>query len=198
MAAKSETIHQLKITLDDITPPIWRRVQMQGNFSFADMHRVIQIVMGWDNSHMHQFIVGEVNYGDASFDGEVEDESAVTLSQIIPEEHSKFRYEYDFGDNWTHTIVVEKIVSVEPGTQYPHCLAGKRAGPPEDIGGRYGYAHFLEVLSDPEDENYERMKVRAGEDFDSEKFDPEEANNKLHARKARVEWFPDLEAVMHF
>ncbi|WP_119324233.1 plasmid pRiA4b ORF-3 family protein [Capsulimonas corticalis] len=190
MASKSDTIYQLKITLDKIKPSIWRRVQIKGSSNLADMHRVIQTVFGWENSHMHQFIVGKVNYGDASFDDEVEDESAVTLTQLIPEEQSKFRYEYDFGDDWMHTIVVENIAPAEPGVQYPRCLSGKRSGPPEDSGGPFGYPHLLEITSNPEHENYAEMSEWLGEEFDPEKFDLAAVNAALQGRKSRVQRLP--------
>ncbi|MCW3062098.1 MAG: plasmid pRiA4b ORF-3-like protein, partial [Capsulimonas sp.] len=110
MAAKSETIHQLKITLDDIAPPIWRRVQVASDISLYKLHGVIQTLFGWSGGHMHQFVVGEHYYGDKSMDSDMKSERTAKLSQIAPAPKSQFLYEYDMGDDWRHIITVDKII----------------------------------------------------------------------------------------
>jgi hypothetical protein len=153
---KADQLYQLKITLKDTKPPIWRRVQV-ADCSLGDLHEVIQIAMGWTGSHLHQFVIKGEYYGTPAPDDfgfgmgmEVEDEEGVLLSQIIKNDRKfKFRYEYDFGDNWQHDIEFEKVVERESKVKYPRCIEGKRACPPEDCGGPWGYGDFLEAITDP-------------------------------------------------
>ncbi len=127
---------------------------MPGSFDLYKLHQVIQIVMGWTDSHLHHFLADGTYYSfphpDSDWDdaGE-EDSQQVTLAQIAVHEKRKLTYVYDFGDSWEHEIMVEKILPPEIETKYPQCIAGKRACPPEDIGGIWGYYDFLEALNDP-------------------------------------------------
>ena len=117
-------IYQIKVTLQGITPPIWRRIQVRDNTRLDKLHDVIQVVMGWTNSHLHQFIVGETYFGMAEpyYDElEMSDETAFRLNQITRNEEDAFIYEYDFGDSWTHELLVEKITSPDEGARYPVC-----------------------------------------------------------------------------
>ena len=183
---KPVAIYQLKITLERIRPPIWRRVQVSETILLPQLHDLIQAVMGWHGEHLHAFQVGTLSYGQHGFelDDLMEDERRVRLSQIAPFEKSKFRYEYDFGDDWCHTILVEKILPVESGKDYPVCLTGKRACPPEDCGGIWGYSAFLEAISNPEHEEHEEMMEWFGGEFDPEAFDVAAVNTKLRLRFA--------------
>lgn len=155
-------IYQLKITLSGSRPPIWRRVEVEGSISLGQLHWVIQIAMGWTNSHLHRFIANGTSYGmvDPELDDwgmEMSDENEIAFEQIAPEVGLKIIYEYDFGDGWEHIIQVEQIKEPEPDIFYPICLAGKRACPPEDVGGIWGYEDFLKALQDrnhPEHEEY--------------------------------------------
>ena len=156
-AAKSVVIYRLRITLLDSDPPIWRLVEVP-DCSLGELHVVIQIVMGWHNSHMHQFSVNGKHFGQLmpdDFDLQFEDEDGLLLSQIF---HSKKRpliiYEYDFGDSWQHEITLETTLMPEPKIKYPRCVEGARACPPEDCGGAWGYAEFLEAMADPKHENH--------------------------------------------
>ena len=130
-------IYQINISLRGARPPIWRRVLVPDTFSLAALHQVIQTAMGWYNAHLHEFDVGGVSYGEPHPDyfQEVRDERKVTLSEIVAGEKFKFRYQYDFGDSWDHDLLVEKVLPVEAETDYPVCIKGKRACPPEDVGG---------------------------------------------------------------
>src|SRR5205823_3065933 len=167
-------------------PPIWRRIEVP-DCSLGDLHGVIQTVMGWTDSHMHQFVVRGTYYGrtapdDFGFgtDMEVEDEEGILLSQIVTGGRKvKFRYEYDFGDGWQHDIEFERVVEREPKVKYPRCVEGKRACPPEDVGGPWGYADFLEAIADPKHENHRDMKEWVGGKFDPEKFSVEAVNKEL-------------------
>jgi hypothetical protein len=181
-------IYQLKITLKDTKPPVWRRVEVP-DCTLGDLHEVIQIAMGWDNSHLHQFVVRGTYYGPSAdddfgfgMDMEVEDEEGVLLSQIVTGGRKlKFRYEYDFGDGWRHDIEVERVVEREPRVKYPRCVEGRRACPPEDVGGPWGYADFLAVIADPKHPDHREMKEWAGGRFDPEKFSVEAVNKELRA-----------------
>ena len=185
-AEKSDRIYQLKVTLKDIKPPVWRRVQVP-DCTLGDLHEVIQIVMGWTDSHLHQFVVRGTYYGppapdDFGFemDMEVEDEEGVLLSEVVKGDRKvKFRYEYDFGDGWQHDIEFERVVEREPRARYPRCVGGARACPPEDCGGPWGYADFLAAMADPRHEDHRDMKEWVGGKFDPEKFSVDAVNKEL-------------------
>ncbi|MFZ2632329.1 MAG: plasmid pRiA4b ORF-3 family protein [Desulfosalsimonadaceae bacterium] len=185
MAAKSGSIYQLKITLKDSKPPIWRRVLVPGSFSLGKLHHIIQIAMGWMDAHLHMFDINRTCYGEPSPDDwePVKNETRFRLEAVAPPVKGKFVYEYDFGDSWKHTVTVEKILPPEPGVKYPQCIAGKRACPPEDVGGVWGYEEFLEAISDPDHEEHESFMEWAGEDFDPEALDLEDINQELQQMK---------------
>jgi hypothetical protein len=178
-------IYQIKVTLEGIRPPVWRRLLVQSDISLGELHDIIQAAFGWLDYHLHQFIVGDTYFGvpDPDYLGYVEmhDEEEVTLDQVAAEESAKLRYEYDFGDSWLHQVLVEKIVPPEPGQEYPVCTKGRRARPPEDVGGIWGYQYFLEAIADPEHEEHEEYLAWAGGAFDPEAFDAEEVNQALGA-----------------
>ncbi len=129
-------IYQLKVTLEHIRPPIWRRIEVPSNLPLPELHLVLQAAMGWTNSHLHQFRVGKAYYGDPDIDefGELnlKDESKLRLTKLLSKPKQKMVYEYDFGDGWEHEIVLEKILPAGPAIHYPRCLGGARACPPED------------------------------------------------------------------
>ena len=175
-------IYRLKITLADAKPAIWRRIEVP-DLTLGELHSVLQVVMGWDDSHMHQFIVGKTYYGQATpddLDLEVEDEDGIRISQVFPEKkRARIAYEYDFGDSWLHDIVLEKTLDPEPKVKYPRCIDGARACPPEDCGGIGGYAEFLEAISDPKHPDHRDMKEWIGGKFDPEKFSVDAVNKEL-------------------
>jgi hypothetical protein len=180
--AASKEIYQLKITLTGIKPPIWRRVQVPADLTLAKLHDVIQVVMGWTNAHLHQFIIDGTYYGlrDPDFGlDDVEDERKVKLNQVVRGEKAKFTYEYDFGDSWEHALVVEKVLPPESGVKYPVCVEGKRNCPPEDCGGIWGYEEILEVLQNPKHPEYEERLEWLGGEYDPEAFDVAEVNRGL-------------------
>ena len=174
-------IYQLKITLKESRPPIWRRFQVRSGVTLARLHRIVQEVMGWLDGHLHQFIVGPIYYGVPDPDdlSEIRDERKVRLDQILSVPGKKIVYEYDFGDGWEHTIMLEKILAPDSKARYPRCLDGARACPPEDCGGIYGYADFLEAIRDPNHEEHEGMIEWIGGEFDPEEFDLEAVNQSL-------------------
>ena len=190
MASKKKTkdlrkVYQIKVSLRDIRPPIWRRIEVLSDTTLERLHLIFQLAMGWSNYHLHQYtigrVVGRVVYGKPhpDFDYEVKDERKVKLYQVAPKENFKFTYEYDFGDSWEHTVLVEKILSVEKGKHYPYCSNGKRACPRENVGGPWGYADFLEVINDANHPEHDDMLEWAGGEFDAEKLNLELVNENL-------------------
>ncbi len=194
--AAPNSIYQLKVTLQDSHPAIWRRIQVGDNILLPQLHGVLQLAMGWMNSHLHWFRVGQQIYTEPSpdFGFEVLDYRTVRLNQIAPAVKDRFVYLYDFGDSWEHDIVVEKILAPETDADYPRCLDGQRACPPEDIGGVWGYADFVKAIRNPRHPEHDEMLEWAGGEFDPEKFDLDGVNGMLsvfhstlayHARKKR-------------
>ena len=181
----AKTVYQLKITLREVSPPVWRRVLVKSDITLAKLHRIIQVVMGWHNSHLHEFETpyGE-RYGDATgyrgeSDTRMHSEKRAKLGDVLTGEKQRLVYSYDFGDNWEHDIVLEKILPAEPGQRYPHCAKGKRAAPPEDVGGPPGYDIFLEALADPSHEEHRTYTEWIGGKFDPELFDLDAVNAAL-------------------
>ncbi|MBU1662577.1 MAG: plasmid pRiA4b ORF-3 family protein [Chloroflexi bacterium] len=183
MSPKSKQIYQIKVTLRDSSPPIWRRIQVRSDTRLDELHLILQDVMGWDNYHMHQFVIQGEYYGQPCDDDfmDMRNESKYKLSDLVSGEKFKFVYEYDFGDSWEHSLLVEKILPVEKGIQYPVCIKGKRACPPEDVGGVWGYASFLEAINDPKNPEHEEYLEWVGGEFDPEKFDLDEVNAALNS-----------------
>lgn len=179
------SVYQLKVSLRGIKPPIWRRVQVPGDITLAKLHRALQVVMGWTNSHLHKFSIGGVDYAEPDPDGflNFQSDRRARLNKVA-RAMQKFEYEYDFGDSWEHDIVVEKTLQPEPGASYPVCLAGERACPPEDCGGLWGYQDFLEAIMNPAHTEHEAMLTWVGGSFDPETFDLDAVNASL--RRLRV------------
>ncbi len=177
---------QLKIRLLGFKPPIWRRVVVTARVKLDVLHRVIQTAMGWTDSHMHQFVAGEVYYGqpDAQEDGRMLNEKRHTLADLAPTAKTRFIYEYDFGDSWEHEVLVEKILPPDASFKHPFCVGGANACPPEDCGGCPGYAEFLEAMDDPNHERHEEFKEWIGGDWDARGFSPDDANAALKRIKA--------------
>lgn len=172
--------YQLKVTLRGIKPRIWRRILMPGSMNLEDLHYVIQTVMGWGNSHLHEFTLRGKEYADPVFElDDAEDERRVRLDRCGLQKGASFLYTYDFGDSWEHEIKVEKVLTPEEKLTHPACLAGERAGPPEDCGGVWGYESLLEALSDPDHPDHEDMLEWVGGRLDPEAFDLEAVNQEL-------------------
>ncbi|MCG8583941.1 MAG: plasmid pRiA4b ORF-3 family protein [Pirellulales bacterium] len=178
--ASLDTYYQLKITLDRSKPPIWRRVRV-ADCTLEQLHYVIQDAMGWENCHMHSFRVDNVEFGTAEMDDyrEVRDEGSILLSDIVERGTNKFRYWYDFGDDWWHPIRVESTHDRKPDEPLAVCTKGKQACPPEDCGGIWGYYAMLETINDPEAENHEEIMEWLGGPIDPEAFDLAEVNERL-------------------
>ncbi len=166
-------VYQLKVTLQDIVPPVWRRLLIPGGYTLDRVSRAIQLAFGWQGYHLHSFEFDGGQYGQPDPDGELElrDELDARLDAVAGKD-SRFSYTYDFGDWWEHEVEVEAISLADPDERYPLCLDGERAGPPEDVGGGYGYANLLAALADPAHRDHESMREWVGTGFDPEAFDP--------------------------
>ena len=185
-AGASGTVYQLKITLMGAPRPIWRRIRVV-DCTLDTLHEHIQTAMGWTNSHLHHFRIDGTLYGDpllmAENFGEMgyRDSTTTLLSDILPrgDERYGFEYEYDFGDGWQHEILFEGRPAAEPGKRSPLCLEGEGACPPEDVGGVWGYADFLEAIADPDHEEHDELLEWAGGKFDPEAFSPASATRQM-------------------
>lgn len=175
-------ILQFKISLKGSKPIIWRRFQVEDNLKFYDLHLIIQIVMGWGNSHLYQFVFENNSYiGNPEFleDDDTVDDKKIKLSAIFDKPKTKILYEYDFGDGWQHNVVLEKILEKDPEQQYPVCLKGFLNCPPEDAGGIYNFYELLEILKDRKNPDYEETKEWLGENFDKDHFNLKFVNEYL-------------------
>jgi len=187
-SASRTPLYQLKITLRYSAPPIWRRVVVPANMPLSLFHEVIQIAMGWTNSHLHQFVAGRVFYGpsEPEFDDlgtKFLDEAKYSVSDLAPCLKSKFTYEYDFGDSWEHVILLEKVLPPDAPFEHPVCLAGANACPVEDCGGIYGYYNLLRALKNPKHEQHDEMSEWVGGSWDPEWFDLNATNAVLKQLK---------------
>lgn len=173
--------YQLKVTLRDTDPPIWRQFLIDPAATLGELHVILQIVMGWQNYHMHEFVKGPQRYTHAeALDHGDQDERQVKLSDVLTRVAMKMTYIYDFGDGWEHDIVLEKRVAAEPGQPDPLVLAGERKCPPEDCGGVWGYYALLEALADRKHPEHYDRKEWLGRKFDPEEFSVTKVNKTLH------------------
>jgi len=190
VASAVSSIYQLKVVLKDIKPQIWRRLLVPAGVLLPRLHDILQVVMGWTDSHLHQFIVGRTHYllpapdTNLPLAGE-RDEGGVPLNSLLKKVGQKLVYEYDFGDGWEHVIQLEKILDAIAGETYPRCLKAVRACPPEDCGGPLGYMDLLEILSDPKHPDPNELRQWIGDDFDPDAVDLEQINAALAPRRKR-------------
>lgn len=179
---KPAALLQLRIELNGVNPPVWRVVLVPEATTLDRLHRVIQIAIGWKDAHLHEFVIGKVRYGAPEPEwhapGSVISEKGVSLAAALGS-GKRFRYTYDFGDDWEHTLTVDER-GVASDSQSPvRCLAGGNACPPEDVGGPPGYEDFLRAIADPGHEQHQDMLDWCGGGFDAKKFDLGSVNRKL-------------------
>ena len=181
-------IYQVKVTLQGVKPPVWRRLLVQSSISLRKLHDVLQDALGWTDAHLHLFDVRGQTYGvpDPDFANDMRSDAKVQLDQMLVREKDAMFYDYDFGDGWRHKIVLEKIVPPTSETRAPLCIAGARACPPEDCGGVWGYANLLEVIANPSHPEHEDMLEWLGDEFDPAHFELEEVNAILAPTKKRA------------
>ncbi len=187
-------VFQLKIVLEGSKPPIWRRVLVPADLKLPDLHGVIQLAMGWEDAHLYHFMVGTRQeglrfYGDPQFldidlwqlgEGHFVDDLHVPIDHLLVNVKDWIRYEYDFGDGWIHRLTLEQILVLPLRVaRLPRCLAGRRACPPEDVGGLQGYEEVLAVLAEPSHPEHREIREWIGAGFDREHFDREAVNAGL-------------------
>jgi hypothetical protein len=175
-------VYQLRISLPDVAPPIWRRIRVVSRVSLRRLHYIVQVGMGWSDSHLHQFRAGQVIFGPPAPGSTIRNrsESRTRLDDVLQFPGSRLSYSYDFGDGWHHDILLERVEPRDPQGVYPHVISGKRACPPEDVGGPSGYARFLKILASPRHREHRRMREWCGGSFDPEKFDRVAVNLAFH------------------
>lgn len=186
-------IYELEIELAHIKPRIWRRILVPDTMTLATLDRVVQEAFGWENCHLHEFTIGDEQYGMVEMEQEfgmglnfgrtLQDERQFTVGQALGEHIERFVYEYDFGDGWVHIVKVRTTHQPDQGNRTPQCIAGKNACPPEDIGGPPGYDHFLKVLADPKHEEHDVLLEWVGEEFDPKEFDLDRTNARIKRLK---------------
>ena len=175
---------QLKISLLGVSdPPVWRRMLVPASIKLDRLHELIQAAGGWHHSHLHAFSGRGIAYGIPDAELGHRDERRTPLRRLLAKQGDRIRYIYDFGDDWEHEIVVEKVLAAEPGTRYPVCVAGKGARPPEDCVGPWGYADLRAALADRGHEDHDRMLewlgLESAAQFDAKAFDVDEVNAAL-------------------
>ncbi|WP_250282988.1 plasmid pRiA4b ORF-3 family protein [Frankia sp. CiP1_Cm_nod2] len=184
-AAGPAPVYQIKVVLRGTKPPIWRRLEVPADIRLDRLHTVIQAAFGWYDTHLHVFETQYGSFSSPDADPGYRAEAAVTLEQVVPTANDKIFYTYDFGDSWEHDILLEKVLSPDPTVRYPRCTGGRRAAPPEDCGGIWGYAELLQVLKDPDhpehDEKLEWLGVDNAVEFAPERFDTVAVNQALSA-----------------
>ncbi len=185
MAARQRTtpkVYELYVELEGIKPLIWRRLLVPSTIRLSKLHDLLQLVMGWTNSHLHSFHIDQRAFGMSGVDLEelgMLDERKYTLAAALGDTTRKFKYEYDFGDSWHHRIEVKTVTNPNTEWFYPLCVAGARAAPPEDIGGVPGYCEFLSAIKDTKHEDHDSMLAWIGGAFDPEGFDLNTINRAL-------------------
>lgn len=177
----SQTLH-FKIVLIESKPLIWRTFQVTDDYRFDRFHQVIQIVMGWQNSHLHEFrikdrLIGMVDEWSEEYSPGMEDETKIYLRDVSLDEKEAFTYLYDFGDSWSHVIYLENISNTK--LLDPICTGAEKACPPEDCGGVWGYSDLLEILKDPSHPEYDEYIEWLPSGFNPDHFSLEAVNTEL-------------------
>lgn len=181
----ADVVIQVKVVLLDIDPPIWRRLLMPAHCTLADLHDSIQVAFGWEGWHCHVFEVWGREYGSrdpVEVKGARDERVALAKLGLAP--GTSIHYVHDFGDNWAHEILVEKILEPDERIEFPVCLEGRRSGPPDDCGGPSGYKHLLKVWRNRNHPEHRDLKEWLGSDWKPEVFRPDELNSALKERFA--------------
>jgi len=188
-------IYQFKIELKIIEPAIWRRIVVPATYSFWDLHVAIQDSMGWLDSHLHAFRIANPKTGNIDEIGIPNDDPFIDeliflpgwelrISDYFIQPGDQCEYQYDFGDNWEHEVILEGVLLKEPKAKYPKCIGGARACPPEDCGGAHGYQEMLEIVRSPSHEEHKSMMEWLGGKYDPKAFN----SNKVHFDNPKKRW----------
>jgi hypothetical protein len=184
--ARAYTVLTLRIDLEEVEPAVWRRLMVPGQITLGQLHRILQAAMGWSDLHLHAFEVGERSYGpddpeDDPPDDQIDEDNVSVLEALDDGPVHEFLYEYDFGDGWSHRILVESRVTQDVAMEVALCLGGAQACPPDDVGGPDGYEAFLTAISDPGHEEHQDYLEWVGGNFDPAEFDLDDINLSLQA-----------------
>ena len=171
----NDRIYQLKVTLTDSEPSIWRRILVSADTSLEELHRIVQITMGWQNLSTYHYRIGKQRSDTEPC------LLQMPLNEVIRDDLTRFSYIYDLRDGWFHSIQVEMVLPADPQGQYPHCVTGELRCPPEGCGGIWGYNGLLDILDDPDDPQYVERWDEVGGDFDPDYFDLGMVNMQLHS-----------------
>jgi Plasmid pRiA4b ORF-3-like protein len=189
MPASHGSVYTIKVTLRGLRPPIWRRLEVPSDIRLDALSTLVQAAFGWAGYHLWVFETERGEYGRPDPELGHRNAATVTLKAVAPRAGARLRYLYDFGDDWEHDLVVEAVGRADPDASYPRCTGGRRAGPPEDCGGIWGYADLLEILADPQHEEHEErlewLGLESAEEFDPAAFDLAEINEDLGAAAPR-------------
>lgn len=188
------TVHRLKITLRSVKPPIWRRIEVPSDVSLADLSDLLEASMGWMGGHLHAFEADGVTYErpdpEDGLSRRAKDESEHRLDVVLGEVGAKMRWDYDFGDGWQHNVVVEAIEPLDPAVEYPRCITGRRACPPEDCGGPWGFEELLEAIADPTHPRHDELTEWLPPGYEPAEFDAEQATQDMRApRPLADDWW---------
>jgi Plasmid pRiA4b ORF-3-like protein len=181
MAQPSPTVHLLRITLLDVSPPVWRLLRVPSVTPLSVLHGIFQVAFGWEDRHLHEWQFGDRTFGsgdEEDWGEELEDEGAFELGQLAPAD-SVFRYDYDLSDGWEHIVEVIDVEPYHADVPPVEVIEGARSAPPEDSGGPSGYEHLLDALNDPADSEHDEVVAWLGDFFDPEAFDVQAVNQSL-------------------
>lgn len=186
------TVHRLKVTLRGVKPPVWRRIEVASDTKLSDLAGMLEGAMGWLGGHLHAFEAEDATYELPNEDSigfrRTVDERMVMLADVLSTVSSKMRWDYDFGDGWQHDVVVEAIEPAGEGTEDPVCIGGRRACPPEDCGGPWGYGNLLAAMRDPTGAEHEELVEWVPPGFDPAKFDVAEATEAMRTPRPPMDW----------
>ncbi len=188
------TIHRLKVTLKSVRPPVWRRIEVESSMTLAELAPMLTAAMGWEGYHLHQFDIAGAVYqrcdlmDDFPFGRRPLEEAEHRLGDVLATVGAKARWDYDFGDGWEHDVVVEAIEAADPDVSYPRCIKGRRACPPEDCGGSWGYADLLEAVADPTHAQHGELTEWLPPGFDAEHFDANETTEAMQSPPLSELW----------
>jgi hypothetical protein len=175
-----DIIARVYLTVLEADPAIWRRIEVPADATLEGLHDVIQVVMGWQGYHLHHFQIGDVMYGRVMpEDPERADGRKVKLAGLGNDGVRMLEYVYDYGDDWHCAVVLEAFAAARPGVAYPRLVDGARRGPPEDVGGPWGYVDFLAAIADPRHERHAELSDWIGGAFDPDAFDLAAMNRAL-------------------
>lgn len=180
-----QRLYQIKVTVQETDPPVWRRLLVRSDTTLLQMHRILQVAMGWKDYHLHEFRVGAVLFGETDPDSGIRriSEKATFLADVLRKVDDRLEYEYDFGDGWEHEIHLEEITELDSDAMHPIVVEGARACPPEDVGGPEAYRDFLRVIADSNDPEHDEHLAWCGGSYDPDKFDADSLNIVLQRRR---------------